>query len=200
MVLSRDTAVRDDRLRISCSWTIGHEDAVHDDDYIYRLPYADGMSYRVLQGFGSRFSHRGIEQYAVDFNMSVGTPVHAARGGIVARVVEEHDKGCWEDGCGQYANFIVVMHDDGTTGEYYHLQQDGSLVEVGDKVIAGQQIGLSGNTGHTTMPHLHFAVYRATNRARPQSIPVNFISADGVVHQPRRGHRYLAVAYQQAGD
>jgi murein DD-endopeptidase MepM/ murein hydrolase activator NlpD len=115
-------------------------------------------------------------------------------------VVEEHDKGCWEDGCGQYANFIVVMHDDGTTGEYYHLQQDGSLVEVGDKVIAGQQIGLSGNTGHTTMPHLHFAVYRATNRARPQSIPVNFISADGVVHQPRRGHRYLAVAYQQAGD
>lgn len=200
MVLSRDTAVRDDRLRISCSWTIGHEDAVHDDDYLYRLPYADGMSYRVLQGFGSSFSHRGIEQYAVDFKMSVGTPVHAARGGIVARVVEEHDKGCWEDGCGQYANFIVIMHDDGTTGEYYHLQQDGSLVEVGDKVIAGQQIGLSGNTGHTTMPHLHFAVYRATTRARAQSIPVNFISADGVVYQPRRGHRYLAVAHLQADD
>ena len=88
-----------------------------------------------------------------DFRMSEGTPVHAARGGIVARVVESNDKGCWEDGCGQYANFIVIMHDDGTTGEYYHLQQDGALIEVGDKVVEGQKIGYSGNTGHTALPH-----------------------------------------------
>jgi murein DD-endopeptidase MepM/ murein hydrolase activator NlpD len=200
VVLPRVEDASDDRLRISCSWTIGNEDAVHDDDHLYRLPYADGMSYRVLQGFGSRFSHRGVEQYAVDFKMSVGTPVHAARGGVVARVVESNNKGCWEDGCGKYANFIVVMHDDGTTGEYYHLQQDGALVDVGERVVEGQKIGLSGNTGHTALPHLHFAVYRATKGARSQSIPINFMSADGVVYQPRRGHHYLAVAYQQAGD
>jgi murein DD-endopeptidase MepM/ murein hydrolase activator NlpD len=187
-------------LRVSCSWTIGDPNAVHDDDYLYLLPYADGTSYRVLQGFGSRFSHRGIEQYAVDFNMAVGTPVHAARGGIIAQVVEEHDRGCWEDGCGRYANFIVILHDDGTTGEYYHLSKNGALVKVGDRVSAGQQIGLSGNTGHTTMPHLHFAVYRATRGASPQSIPVSFLSADGVVYNPRRGHHYLAVNRQQAGD
>ena len=48
--------------RVSCSWTIGDDDASHDDDHLYRLPYADGTSYRVLQGFGSSFSHRGIEQ------------------------------------------------------------------------------------------------------------------------------------------
>lgn len=187
-------------VRISCAWTIGDDDAVHDDDHLYLLPYARGTSYRVLQGFGSRFSHTGIEQYAVDFKMDVGTPVHAARGGTVVRVVEEHDIGCWEDGCGKYANFIVIMHDDGTTGEYYHLQQSGSLVDVGDDVIAGQHIGFSGNTGHTTMPHLHFAVYRATKGARPQSVPVSFISANGVVYRPRRGHHYLAVNHRQAGD
>ena len=200
MVLAGEGTGEAPSVRISCAWTIGDNDAVHDDDHLYLLPYESGTSYRVLQGFGSRFSHTGIEQYAVDFKMDVGTPVHAARGGVVARVVEEHNIGCWEDGCGRYANFIVIMHDDGTTGEYYHLQQNGSLVDVGEEVAAGQHIGFSGNTGHTTMPHLHFAVYRATKGARPQSVPVSFISADGVVYRPRRGHHYLAVNRQQAGD
>ena len=187
-------------LRISCAWTIGDQDAAHDDEHLYRLPYAEGASYRVLQGFGSRFSHRGIEQYAVDFKMPVGTPVHAARGGVVARVVESHDKGCWEDGCGRYANFIVIMHSDGTTGEYYHLQKDGAVVEVGDRVVAGQWIGLSGNTGHTTMPHLHFAVYRATRGALPQSVPISFVSSEGVIVSPRQGHHYRATDQDIAGD
>jgi len=187
-------------LRIHCSWTIGSENAVHDNDHLYRLPYADGQSYRVLQGFGSRFSHHGVEEYAVDFKMDVGTPVHAARGGIVARVEESNDRGCWEDGCGAYANFIVIMHDDGTTGEYYHLQKDGALVKPGDRVVAGQQIGLSGNTGHTALPHLHFAVYQATRGARSQSIPISFVTADGIIYKPRRGHRYLAVADYRVGD
>ena len=187
-------------VRVSCSWTIGDLDAAHDDEHLYRLPYAEGASYRVLQGFGSRFSHRGIEQYAVDFKMPVGTPVHAARGGVVARVVESHDKGCWEDGCGRYANFIVVMHSDGTTGEYYHLQKDGAAVEVGDRVTAGQWIGLSGNTGHTTMPHLHFAVYRATRGGLPQSVPISFVSSEGVILSPRQGHHYKAIEQEISGD
>lgn len=189
-----------DHISISCSWTLGSRNASHDDEYLYLMPYASGTSYRVIQGFDSGFSHRGAEQYAVDFRMDVGTPVHAARDGVVARVEESNDKGCWDDGCGQYANFIVVMHDDGTTGEYYHLQKNGALVEVGDQIEAGQKIGLSGNTGHTALPHLHFAVYKATRRARYQSVPVTFITADGVVFKPRRGHRYLAVATQRVGD
>ncbi len=189
-----------DRIAISCTWTIGSRNATHDDDYLYMLPYASGTSYRVIQGFDSRFSHSGVEQFAVDFKMDIGTSVHAAREGVVARVEESNDKGCWQDGCGQYANFIVVMHDDGTTGEYYHLQQNGALVDVGDRVEAGQQIGLSGNTGHTALPHLHFAVYKATRRALPQSVPVAFVSADGVIFRPRRGHRYLAVPSQRVGD
>jgi murein DD-endopeptidase MepM/ murein hydrolase activator NlpD len=189
-----------DNISISCTWTLGSRDASHDDDYLYLMPYASGKSYRVIQGFNSRFSHRGVEQYAVDFRMDIGTPIHAAREGVVARIEESNDKGCWEEGCGKYANFIVVMHDDGTTGEYYHLQQSGALVEVGERVEAGQKIGLSGNTGHTALPHLHFAVYKATRRARFQSVPVTFITADGVIFKPRSGHRYLAVSSQRVGD
>lgn len=178
--------------RLYYDWTVGDLHAEHDDSYVYRLPYASGTSYRVLQGYGSRFSHTGLEEFAVDFNMPEGTPVHAARGGIVARTEESHSIGCWEDGCGRYANYIVILHDDGTTGEYYHLQKDGALVNVGDRVEAGHKIGLSGNTGHTTMPHLHFAVYRAAAWGTTQSIPVRFESRDGIVERPRRGGRYPA--------
>jgi len=177
---------------IRYEWTVGDKDAQHDDDYVYALPYAAGRSYRVLQGFGSRFSHTGLEAYAVDFDMPVGTPVHAARGGIVARVESSNDRGCWEKGCGQYANFVVILHSDGTTGEYYHLEKDGVAVTVGQQVKRGQLIAYSGNTGHSTMPHLHFAVYRASDWGATQSIPVRFDSVSGTINRPRRGGRYEA--------
>ena len=173
-------------------WAVGDKDAQHDDDHVYALPYEPGKSYRVLQGYGSRFSHTGLEEFAIDFDMPEGTPVHAARAGIVARVVESHTRGCWDRGCGKFANFIVVLHEDGTTGEYYHLEKDGSAVSVGQRVERGQLIGYSGNTGHSTMPHLHFAVYRATEWGNTQSIPVLFDSAQGTIHRPRRGGRYEA--------
>ena len=198
MMFGEDGGDRKSRYQISCDWTIGDKDALHDEDQLYLLPYESGKSFRVLQGYGSRFSHVGLEQYAVDFNMSIGTPVHAARAGIVAKIVESNDIGCWQEGCGAYANYIVIVHNDGTTGEYYHLQHNGALVDVGDHIIAGEKIGLSGNTGHTTMPHLHFAVYRAAEWGNTQSIPVRFLSSAGIVDRPRRGGRYQAVSEQQA--
>ncbi len=173
-------------------WTVGDRDARHDDGYIYRLPYERGKRYRILQGYGSSFSHTGREHFTVDFDMSVGTPVHAARDGVVARVVEKHDKGCWRDGCGRYANFVVILHDDGTTGEYYHLRRNGALVTPGDRVERGQHIAYSGNTGHTTMPHLHFGVYRAADWGRTESLSVRFDTNEGVVERVRRGAGHTA--------
>ena len=192
--------VRAGDLTISCEWTIGEQDATHDDDHLYLLPYATGSSYRVLQGFESDWSHRGDEQFAVDFRMPEGTPVHAARAGVVVRTENIWDEGCWNERCNGFANFVVVLHDDGTTGEYYHLQKDGVLVEVGERIFAGQQIGLSGNTGSSAVPHLHFAVYRATTQGHSQSVPVSFLSADGIVYEPRNGHYYFATGNQDIGD
>lgn len=180
------------RIRYTIKWTVGRQDADHDDEHLYALPYASDKSYRVLQGYGSRFSHTGREEFAVDFDMPVGTPVHAARSGVVARIEESNSIGCWDDNCGQYANFIVILHSDGTTGEYYHLDKDGVLVNAGDTVDSGQEIARSGNTGHTTMPHLHFAVYRAVRWGRTQSIEVRFQGADGIIDRPRRGAHYQA--------
>jgi murein DD-endopeptidase MepM/ murein hydrolase activator NlpD len=193
MMLSGGDGRKDADYRYSYDWTVGDKDAVHDDDYLYSLPYGGGKSYRIIQGYGSRFSHTGLEEFAIDVDMKIGTPEHPATAGVVARVEESHSRGCWEDGCGRYANYIVILHSDGTTGEYYHLMKDGSLVEVGDIVSRGQQIGYSGNTGHTTMPHLHFAVYRATEWGNTQSIPVRFRGADGIIDRPRRGSRYQSI-------
>lgn len=190
-------AAREDgssHFEFDCDWTIGSIHAIHNDDLLYRLPYETGKSYPVLQGFGSPLSHTGPEQYTVDFKMNEGTPVHAARGGVVARIEESNSKGCWHGGCGKYANYIVILHDDWTTGEYYHLQQNGVLVEPGDKVTAGQKIGLSGNTGNSTMPHLHFGVYRAAAFGKFESVPIQFSSIDGIVRAPRRGALYQAVS------
>jgi len=180
------------RFRYWFDWAIGNHRAKHDASFLYRLPYESGKRFRVLQGFISNFSHTGREAYAVDFAMPKGSAVHAARGGLIADTEESHDRGCWQKGCGKYANYIVVLHDDGTTGEYYHLMKNGSVVEPGNHVQRGQLIGYSGNTGHTTMPHLHFAVYRPIKWGRTQSLKFRFASADGVINQPRSGRRYRA--------
>lgn len=181
------------RYGFDCASTIGSFDATHDESLLYRLPYETGKSYYVLQGYGSRLSHTGPEEYTVDFKMREGTPVHAARGGVVAKMEESHSRGCWKGGCGKFANYIVILHDDWTTGEYYHLQQNGALVELGEKVVTGQKIGLSGDTGNSALPHLHFGVYRAAPWGKFQSVPVRFNSVAGIVRKPRRGGRYQAV-------
>jgi len=193
MVLDEKRGGDKGKLHYSLKWTVGRIDASHDDDQLYAFPYSTDKAYRILQTYGSRFSHRGREEFAIDFDMPIGTPVHAARSGVVARIVESNSKGCWEDGCGQYANFVVILHRDDTTGEYYHLDKGGVLVEVGDTVTRGQKIALSGNTGHTTMPHLHFAVYRAVSWGKTQSIAVRFQGADGIIDRPKRGARYPAL-------
>jgi murein DD-endopeptidase MepM/ murein hydrolase activator NlpD len=186
---------RADAYDVELDWTVGVIDAKHDNDHLYAFPYQPGRTYRIMQSFESRFSHTGIEQFAIDFEMPEGSPVHAARSGVIAQIEEGNSVGCWQNGCSEFANYIVVLHSDGTTGEYYHLKQNGSLVEVGDSVARGDLIGYSGNTGNTAVAHLHFAVYRPTSAGNTQSIPIRFQSADGVVSRPRRGGRHQA-AYQ----
>ena len=186
--------------RYRYDWTVGSLNPDHDDEYLYRLPYGEDVSYAVLQSYGSKFSHAGLERFTVDFKMPEGTPVHAARGGVVAMVEESHNRGCWGPGCGAYANYVVILHDDGTTGEYYHLAQDGALVEAGERVEAGALIALSGNTGNTTIPHLHFGVYRAADWGRTQSIAVRFSTREGPVGRPRPGAHYLNAKPPIAGE
>lgn len=155
-------------------WTPGNMLAVHQGDIIYQYPYAQGDYFPIVQGFGGRYSHSGASKYAVDFAMPVGTPIYAARAGVVIDLVEHHTRGGANRKYAKYANYVVILHGDDTTGEYYHLKQHGVAVTLGERVNAGQKIGYSGNTGFSSLPHLHFAVYHAKPFGKYQSLPFEF--------------------------
>ena len=140
-------------------------------DVEYLLPL-DQRNLRVDQGYGGSFSHGDPQnRYAVDFAADIGTPVLAARGGVVMQVESDFEKaGLNLEKYGGRANFVRIVHDDGTMALYAHLKPEGVLVRVGQRVHAAQQIGLSGNTGFTTGPHLHFAV-QVNRGMRLVSIP-----------------------------
>ena len=98
-----------------------------DSSYVYALPYEEGKSYRLVQGYFGPFSHK--ERAALDFKMKRGTKITAARGGIVVRVKEDGDRG----GCNRkyrpYGNNIVIQHEDGSRAGYWHLQLNGDPEE-----------------------------------------------------------------------
>lgn len=152
-------------------WTPGDMYAEHDADYLYAKPYKQGEHYPIVQGFAGGYSHQGASRYALDFAMPEGTPVLAARAGVVIDLQQDHNQGGPSRRYAKYANFVTVLHADGTTGEYYHLRHKGVVVAVGDKVEQGQRLGYSGNTGFSSLPHLHFAVYRAKSHGSYESLP-----------------------------
>lgn len=148
-----------------------------DVDYLLPLQQA---RFRIDQGYGGHFSHRDAQnRYAVDFAADIGTPVLAARDGVVMQVESDFDKaGLNLERYGGRANFVRILHDDGTMTLYAHLKAEGALVRVGQRVRAGQQIGLSGNTGFTTGPHLHFVV-QVNRGMRLESIPFRMMGPQG---------------------
>ena len=85
-----------------------------------------------LQGYFSSFSHKS--RAALDFKMKHGTKVYAARAGVVIRLDEQHIKGGRNKKYRKDANLVVIQHEDGTKAGYWHLQQNGVLVNIGDTV------------------------------------------------------------------
>ncbi len=177
---------------LSYSWMMGSMDAIHNDSYIYRLPFAKGTSMLVTQGYNGKQTHKGASKYAVDFAMDIGTKIYAARDGIVADVKEDSDRVGYSKEFAKYGNFVTIEHKDGTFATYYHLKRHGALVSVGQRVLRGDSIGYSGNTGYSSGPHLHFQVFKAMNANSIQSIPVKFISYKELVINPKRGVYYKA--------
>ncbi len=178
--------------RYRFQWSKGRLDVQHDDRTLYCLPFEKGRPYRVSQGYNGRLSHHGVNQYAVDFAMPEGTTVCAARKGVVVDLKESSVTGGPHKKYADEANYVSIAHADGTIGEYHHLKTDGVLVEIGDRVAAGQAIALSGNTGYSTFPHLHFGVYSAVDAEHMRSHPITFLTTQGRISEPRTGRAYAA--------
>lgn len=178
--------------RVRYDWLFGSREASHDASTLYRLPFASGKKFEVVQGFHGSFTHDGNDAFAVDFAMPEGTPILAAREGVVEVVVDRFDRGGLDPNLRDKVNFLLVRQPDGTYAEYVHLQRKGAKVKPGQTVKAGDLLGLSGNTGYTRGPHLHFAVFRAVDGQRRESFPMRFLSRENPAAVPVEGAAYTA--------
>lgn len=179
--------------RYRFSWSRGDLRARHDAGVLYRLPFAGGATFRVGQGCDGTFTHRGAQNFAVDFNMPEGTPIHAARAGRVVDLKEDSRRGGADAAYRNDGNYVIVAHADGTLAQYFHLRRDGVAVELGQSVRRGQLLGHSGSTGQATGPHLHFDVIRGAVGIESETLPIRFDTTSGPVTCPVPGTRLTAV-------
>ncbi|WP_229686432.1 M23 family metallopeptidase [Longimycelium tulufanense] len=113
-------------------------------------------------GYGGRW---GTFHYGIDIANRIGTPIYSVAEGIVLDSGPASGFGLW----------VRVQHKDGTITVYGHV--DRTLVRVGQKVAAGQQIATMGNRGFSTGPHLHFEVWNAGNK---KINPVPWLAERGI--------------------
>ncbi len=121
----------------------------------YVLPFPVGDEFELTQGNCGSASHGGRFSYAFDFRMPMGTPLIAARDGVVFTVRADSPDGTRAVGD---ENYVFIEHEDGEFSRYIHLQRAGVLVRRGERVSRGDTIALSGNSGRSAFPHLHFDV------------------------------------------
>lgn len=119
---------------------------------------------RVSSRFGMRMHpiyKRKRMHYGIDFPIPIGTPVRASGAGTVEKVE-------YRSRSGGYGKHIVLCHDEAHSSLYAHLSS--LWVTVGQEVARGDTIGLSGNTGVSTDPHLHFEVHKYGKHINPQEL------------------------------
>jgi murein DD-endopeptidase MepM/ murein hydrolase activator NlpD len=148
--------------RLRYRFRYGSYNTAHDPAALYRVPWLDGRTFIIGQAPGGRMvTHTSpASRNAVDIPMPEGTPILAARAGVVFLTVAENDAGGTDEAYRSKANVVRILHADGTVGNYVHLMHGGVAVTNGERVEAGKLIGYAGNTGMSSGPHLHFAVTR----------------------------------------
>ena len=170
------------KLEFSYHFSVGTPSNIQEDHSTLRPPFAG--SFLISQAFNGGYSHNlPGNRYAMDIAMPVGTPVLAAKGGTVLDMRDSHDGHSTNLQDRAKTNYVRLLHADGTMTLYAHLKAHSGTVRPGQPVKAGQLLALSGNTGYSTGPHLHFSVQR-NDGARLVSIPFNL---QGII--PKKGVR-----------
>lgn len=150
-----------------------------DPDYSeYILPFPVGKKYVCSQSYCNPNGGHS-NQLAYDFALRPGDTVTAARSGIVKEIRQDQPDSDGGDPSAAH-NYLMILHGDGTVAFYAHLKQHAVFVNVGDTVLQGDFIALSGNSGYTAnFPHLHFGVYEGYPPVETYDVPVNFKNAEG---------------------
>ncbi|MFE2282043.1 M23 family metallopeptidase [Streptomyces sp. NPDC059454] len=129
-------------------------------------------SYKLSASFAQNGGMWASKHSGQDYAVPTGTPVVATHGGTVVKA--------GPNGAGDgpaYGNAVVIKHGNGTYSQYAHLSQVD--VKIGQIVKTGQKIALSGNTGNSSGPHLHFEI-RTTPNYGSAVDPAKFLRAHGV--------------------
>lgn len=152
---------------------LGHIGTV-SDSIVFNFPFPRDKRYKVVQGADTMPTHNSDwSRYAIDFNLDINDTICAAADGVVVGVIEDYELGGWSREWKPFSNFITIYHPQWNVfSQYVHLVHKGAFVGVGDWVLTGESIGLSGMTGQTNIAHLHFNCLRAWN------------NTDGLVSMP----------------
>ncbi|PZR73410.1 MAG: hypothetical protein DLM73_10745 [Chthoniobacterales bacterium] len=172
-------------------WEYGGRRDSTSNDADYAMPFGPGR-YVVMQGPRGSYSHfkgSGSEN-AVDWDVPEGTIIRAAREGRVVGVRDDSTFSGTDPKFKPLGNYVIIKHADGTFADYHHLKTDGARVHIGDEVKVGQPIGLSGQTGFTSRPHLHFMVFQAIDGKKVLSLPFRLKTDHGVFTEFIRGQSY----------
>ncbi len=159
-----------------------------DTSFVYQLPYEENKSHLLVQGYFSNYTHK--HRAALDFKMKKGTKICAARGGKVVGVKEDGNKGGTNVKYRPDGNYIIIEHEDSSRTGYWHLKYNSVFVKLGDIVTQGQVIGLSGRTGYSYFPHLHFIVWKPDKKGKWKQIGTRFQTQNGIRYlRPLRIYR-----------
>jgi murein DD-endopeptidase MepM/ murein hydrolase activator NlpD len=187
MLLEIEATDAPSEVRYEYGYVIGDPAARHQPMQPYRAPFAVAQAFEVTQAPPNAVTHvTPGSRHAIDIAMPVGTAVHAAREGVVINVAAKHFRSGLTPQSMDDANFIEILHDDGTHAIYAHLQLDTVRVKRGQRVARGEYIANSGNTGFSSGPHLHFVVVRNAGM-QSVSVPLTFAGPGGASVTPRSG-------------
>ncbi|QEU87035.1 M23 family metallopeptidase [Streptomyces viridosporus] len=126
-------------------------------------------NYQLTASFAQNGGMWASKHSGQDYAVPTGTPVHATHGGTVVKA--------GPNGAGDgpaYGNAVVINHGNGVYSQYAHLSQVN--VKVGQIVKTDQKIALSGNTGNSSGPHLHFEI-RTTPNYGSAINPMQFLNS-----------------------
>src|SRR5262249_11329000 len=168
------------------------------DSFYYKLPFDYDLAWGLCKGNWddpinghNQGDPNGAQAYAFDFEYdpshkcagSEGHNVRAARGGTVIAMASDRTCNVWNKkpgdpcyGAPGEGNYILIRHAGGTVAAYDHLMKGKVFVAKGQQVATGQVIALSGNTGNSSAPHLHFDVRKYWNSPTDlgPTLPIKF--------------------------
>lgn len=156
---------------------------VEPENSLYNLPFGVGESYELRQSNCTFHTHsvENKNEFAFDFVMDIGTPIHAARAGQVAAIIDNFHDGNNKD---SDFNYIAIALEDGTFAFYLHITKSGAIAKIGEVINQGDVIAYSGDTGMESIPHLHFHVIETNEDCFKSgvigfcpSLPVSFKNA-----------------------